>query len=64
MATEIQKYSETIKYTLPQILVNNAARYGDTKIAVREKAYGIWQKYGWNEYLRYVQNTAAGFAAL
>src|SRR5674536_351143 len=64
MVTEIQKNSDAIKYTLPQILVNNAARYGDTKIAIREKAYGIWQKYGWGEYLRYVRNSAAGFAVL
>jgi len=64
LVTEIQKNSEAIKYTLPQILVNNAARYSDTKIAIREKAYGIWQKYGWGEYLRYARNSAAGFAVL
>ncbi|MEI6609596.1 MAG: AMP-binding protein, partial [Deltaproteobacteria bacterium] len=64
MVTVTQKKSDAIKYTLPQILVNNAARYGDTKIAVREKAYGIWHKYGWSEYLCYVKNSAAGFAAL
>ena len=64
MVTETQKSSEAIKYTLPQILVNNAAGYGDTKIAIREKSYGIWQKYGWGEYFRYVRNSAAGFAAL
>ena len=64
MVTETKQNSDAIKYTLPQILVNNAARYSDTKIAIREKAYGIWQKYGWGEYLRYVRNSAAGFAVL
>ena len=44
--------------------MDNAARYGDTKTAIREKAYGIWQTYSWAEYCRYMQMTAAGFAAL
>jgi long-chain acyl-CoA synthetase len=52
------------KTTLPQLLIENAVRYGDTKTAIREKAYGIWQKYSWVEYCRYVQVTAAGFASL
>ena len=52
------------KSTLPQLLMENAALYGDTKTAIREKAYGIWQKYSWAGYCRYMQTTAAGFAAL
>jgi long-chain acyl-CoA synthetase len=52
------------KLTLPQLLMENAARYGDTKTAIREKAYGIWQKYTWADYGRYMRITAAGFAAL
>ncbi len=50
--------------TLPQLLAQNAAHYGDAKTAIREKAYGIWQKYTWNDYFSYVKKTAAGFAAL
>ena len=50
--------------TLPQLLAQNAATYGDMKTAIREKAYGIWQKYTWNDYFSYVKKTAAGFAAL
>lgn len=50
--------------TLPQLLAQNAARYGDTKTAIREKAYGIWQKYTWSDYYTYVKETAAGFSAL
>ncbi len=44
--------------------MENAALYGDAKTAIREKAYGIWQKYTWADYGRYVRTTAAGFAAL
>ncbi len=36
--------------TLPQIIAGNAAKYGDTKTAIRDKAYGIWQKYSWADY--------------
>lgn len=50
--------------TLPQLLAQNAATFGDAKTAIREKAYGIWQKYTWNDYFSYVKKTAAGLAAL
>jgi len=41
------------QYTFPQILSRQAERLGSDKIAIREKAYGIWQTYDWREYLRY-----------
>ena len=50
--------------TLPQILAANAVMYGDSRTAIRDKAYGIWQKYTWADYYRYMQKTAGGFAAL
>jgi long-chain acyl-CoA synthetase len=50
--------------TLPQLLALNAKTFGDTKTAIREKSYGIWQKYTWNDYFNYAVKTAAGFAAL
>ncbi|PKN53418.1 MAG: long-chain fatty acid--CoA ligase [Deltaproteobacteria bacterium HGW-Deltaproteobacteria-13] len=64
MYTEQQNKIQNNTVTLPQLLMNNAALYGDTKTAIREKAYGIWQKYNWVEYCRYMQITAAGFASL
>jgi long-chain acyl-CoA synthetase len=50
--------------TLPQILADNYLKYGDKKTAIRDKAFGIWQKYTWADYYRYMEKTAAGFAAL
>ncbi len=50
--------------TLPGLLAQNADLYGDKKTAIREKAYGIWQKYTWNDYYQCVKKTAAGFACL
>ena len=58
------KHSEYYSLTIPQILAHNAVAYGETKTAIREKAYGIWQKFTWMDYYRYVRNTAAGFASL
>lgn len=50
--------------TLSQILARNASEYGDRGTAIRDKAFGIWQKYSWADYYRYMEKTAAGFAAL
>jgi long-chain acyl-CoA synthetase len=50
--------------TLPQLLAQNAQAFGDSKTAIREKAYGIWKTYTWKDYFDYVEKTAAGFAAL
>lgn len=59
MQEERQNYN-----TLSQILAGNASEYGDRKTAIRDKAFGIWQKYSWADYYRYMEKTAAGFAAL
>jgi long-chain acyl-CoA synthetase len=50
--------------TLPQLLVTQAARFGATNAAIREKAYGIWQTYHWEDYLQYVRYTGLGLIAL
>jgi long-chain acyl-CoA synthetase len=51
-------------YTLPQILALQTERLGKTGIALREKAFGIWQAYRWEDYLRYTRHTALGLSAL
>src|SRR4030042_5151244 len=52
------------QYTLPQVLAKQAERFGPERIAIREKAYGIWQVYHWQDYLRYTKQAALGFGAL
>ena len=47
--------SSLIQFTFPQILSRQAERLGPDKIAIREKAYGIWQTYNWRDYLRYTK---------
>jgi long-chain acyl-CoA synthetase len=52
------------QYTFPQILLRQAERLGSDKIAIREKAYGIWQTYGWRDYLRYTKLVGLGLISL
>jgi len=50
-------------FTLPGLLLRNAARYGP-HAAMREKDYGIWQTYTWARYLDNVRAFAMGLARL
>jgi long-chain acyl-CoA synthetase len=56
--------SSLSRFTLPQILVRQAERLPAHAIAIREKAYGIWQAYDWRAYLRYTKHAALGFSCL
>ena len=50
--------------TLPKLLLETAARYGDGKVAMREKEFGIWRPITWRQYLDEVRALAMGFEAL
>ena len=50
--------------TLPNLLRAKAQQYGDRRVAMREKAYGIWQAYSWGQYLAQVRDFALGLAHL
>lgn len=50
--------------TLPLLLRKNALRFGDTKVALREKDFGIWQTVTWREYWDNVRNLALGLHQL
>jgi long-chain acyl-CoA synthetase len=52
------------KCTLPQILAGQAKLLGAGHTAIREKAYGIWQAYNWQEYFRFMKRTAQGLLRL
>ncbi|MCX5851229.1 MAG: AMP-binding protein [Deltaproteobacteria bacterium] len=55
-----QSYGE---YTLPQLLARQAELYGSGRAAIREKAYGIWHSYSWQEYYQFVKKSALGLIA-
>jgi long-chain acyl-CoA synthetase len=50
--------------TLPQILAKQAEKLGKGEVAIREKAYGIWQTYTWQDYHDYVKKFALGLKAI
>ncbi len=53
-----------IEDTLPKLLIRNAKKYGHSRHAMREKDYGIWQSFTWQEYFDHVKYFALGLAAL
>ncbi|UCG14885.1 MAG: AMP-binding protein, partial [Deltaproteobacteria bacterium] len=49
---------------MPVLLQRNARRYGDSRVALREKEFGIWQSITWKEYYDHVKDFALGLRAL
>lgn len=62
--TEISESITSFSGTLPQLLSRQATRFGATRMAIRDKAYGIWQTYHWEDYLRYVRHVGLGLISL
>ena len=54
----------TPELTLPKLLLETARHYGDRKVAMREKEFGIWRPITWRQYLTEVRFLALGFTAL
>jgi long-chain acyl-CoA synthetase len=53
-----------IALTFPHILLENARKFPPSKTAMREKEYGIWQSYSWQDYLDEVKDFSLGLVAL
>jgi long-chain acyl-CoA synthetase len=54
----------TERLTLPALLKRNAKRYGDSRVAIREKEFGIWQSTTWQGYYEHVRDFALGLHKL
>lgn len=63
MSTLLDQTLDPERDTFPKLIRSNAERL-PTKVAIREKEYGIWQAYTWREYYERVRLMAAGLAAL
>ncbi|MCA9964459.1 MAG: AMP-binding protein [Anaerolineales bacterium] len=50
--------------TLPQYFVAKAKQYADSRIAMRQKEFGIWREFTWNESYEQVKQFALGMIAL
>lgn len=56
--------SESKPKTLPGLLKRNAREFGQDKVALREKEFGIWQSVSWQEYYKLVRHLALGLLSL
>jgi len=50
--------------TIPRLLIGRQTRREKDRIAMREKDYGIWQSFTWEDYWNQVREFAAGLASL
>ncbi len=50
--------------TLIKHFMEKVQRYGDRKVAVRQKDFGIWQEYTWQDSFEQVRDFALGLVAL
>ncbi|MBW1766377.1 MAG: AMP-binding protein [Deltaproteobacteria bacterium] len=50
--------------TLPSLLMKQAERFGHSRVALREKEYGVWQAVTWQQYLEHVRDFSLGLISL
>ncbi len=62
--TRAAEINLTPDLTIPKVFVQSAHRYGDRKVAMREKEYGIWRPITWADYFERVKAIALGLVAL
>jgi long-chain acyl-CoA synthetase len=63
-AAERREIEITKDLTIPKLFLRAAKRYGDKKVAMREKEYGIWVPITWQQYYENVKRIALGMLAL
>src|SRR5512134_701847 len=50
--------------TIPKLWQQTVKRYGNQKVAMREKEFGIWTPITWQQYYDQVRNIALGLVCL
>ena len=50
--------------TFPKLLLRARKKFGNNKVALREKEFGIWQTFTWEDYYQHVKYFALGLKAL
>ncbi len=50
--------------TLPKNFLACVAQYADAKVAMRKKAYGLWQEYTWTDSYRHVKDFCLGLVSM
>ena len=62
-ATSLRSALQNAAITIPQLLRKRAELHGD-KLALREKDFGIWNRYSWNHYYETARSVALGLLSL
>jgi long-chain acyl-CoA synthetase len=60
---EREEHIRSFTGTLPQLLMLQAHLLGK-QAAIREKAYGVWKAYSWEDYLHFVRHAGLGLISL
>jgi len=55
----VQNKDDLLEFSIPQLLRWRVQNTGD-KVALREKDFGYWNSYTWNQYYDYVRKTSLG----
>ena len=50
--------------TIPKLFIEKATEYGKSKVAMREKEFGIWRPITWHDYLENVKEITLGLISL
>lgn len=50
--------------TIPKLFLSQCKRYGAQKVAMREKEFGIWKPYTWEDYYNHVKYLCLGMVSL
>lgn len=50
--------------TLPKFLLWDYEKYGNTKVSMREKDYGVWNRYTWADCYQHIKHFALGLVSL
>src|SRR5262245_25478840 len=59
----LQRALQNAALTIPQLLRERAALHGDA-LALREKEFGIWNRYSWRHYYETARAVALGLLSL
>jgi len=54
----------TADLTIPKLFYEQATKYGNDRVAMREKEFGIWRPITWQDYLENVKYLALGLISL
>ena len=64
MPPEGSGFTVTKELTLPKLFLERCKKYGASKVAMREKEFGLWRPITWQDYYENVKQLGLGLVAL